>query len=185
MAESRRNLVGKIQAYAAKRAKELKSIAETDLTVDTVEANIVGQKISFKANVERKAAWKLYVELYTRIATQELEQNRGSIREALTSLYNVFDITRGVLKEAGPAVAQGRESLGFYAMAILNQELRPFLVNWHRALSEWEVDKETKSSVVEHEQKWGRNAEFREELKLLQASLMQYCEALAALAGIS
>ena len=173
-----------IVKYAKKRGKELKALASTELTIDGVEANIAGQKITFKANVERKAAWKLYVELYTRIATQELSKDEGFIREALSSIYNIFKITREILKEAGPAVAEGEQSLGFYAMAILNVELRPFLAKWHPLLSDWEAQKPADFSAIDHELAWSKNRQFRRELKKIRGSLMQYCEALANLAGI-
>lgn len=38
---------------------------------------------------QRDAAWELYVELVTRIATVELPEDRGSLREALTSLHSL------------------------------------------------------------------------------------------------
>lgn len=173
-----------IVKYAKKRGKEIKALASTELTIDGVEANIAGQKLSFKANVERKAAWKLYVELYTRIATQELGKDEGFLREALTSLHAIFNITREILKEAGPVVADGEQSLGFYAMAILNIELRPFLAKWHPLLSDWEAEKPVDCSTIEHERSWSKRAQLRRELNKLRTSLMQYCEALAKLAGI-
>ena len=173
-----------ILRYASKRGKEIKALASTELTIDGVEANIAGQKLSFKANVERKAAWKLYVELYTRIATQELGKDEGFLREALTSLHDIFKITREILKEAGPAVADGEQSLGFYAMAILNMELRPFLAKWHPLISDWEDQKPPNCSAIEHERGWKMNAQLRRELNKLRSSLMQYCGALAKLAGI-
>lgn len=173
-----------IVKYAKKRGKEIKALASTELTIDSVEANIAGQKLSFKANVERKAAWKLYVELYTRIATQALEKDEGFAREALTSLHDIFKVTREALKEAGPAVADGEQSLGFYAMAILNMELRPFVAKWHPLLSDWEAQKPRDCSAIEHERAWSKNGELRQELKKLRSSLMQYCGALAKLAGI-
>ena len=51
-----------LRRYAKKRAKELKQLADADLTADVAQANVAGQKVTFKINVERAAAWKLYVE---------------------------------------------------------------------------------------------------------------------------
>ena len=181
---SLKTVMSKMAEYATNRAKELRRLAGTELTIDSVEANIGGQKISFKANVERIAAWKLYVELYTRIATQDLKENEGFVREAMSSLHDVFKISRDILKEAGPGVAQGRESLGFYAMAILNMELRPFLAKWHPLLSDWEVKVPQEKSRIEHERNWEMNATFRKELKDVQIVLNRYCDALRKIAGI-
>src|SRR4030042_644765 len=121
--KSLKDIMNSMAKYATNRGKELRRLAGTELTIDSVEANIAGQKISFKANVERIAAWKLYIELYTRIATQDLKDTEGFIRESLDSLHDIFKISREILKEAGPGVAQGQESLGFYAVVILNIEL--------------------------------------------------------------
>jgi hypothetical protein len=178
------NPVKGIVEYAKKRGKEIKALSLTELTIDGVEANIAGQKLKFIANIERKAAWKLYVELYTRIATQELKDNQGFLREALTSLHDIFKITREILKEAGPNVAEGEQSLGFYAMSILNMELRPFLSKWHPQLSEWENKRTDDFSAIKHELKWRKNKKMRRELNMLRSSLMQYCNALSKLAGI-
>ncbi len=43
-------------------------------------------------DTERRAAWELYVELVTRVATVPLEY--GLLREALTSLYSLFSSAR-------------------------------------------------------------------------------------------
>ena len=161
-----------LRRYAKKRAKELKQLADADLTADVAQANVAGQKVTFKINVERAAAWKLYVELNTRITTQPLGNAEGFLREALSSLHAVFGITREILKEAGPAVSLGDESLGFYAMEILNQVLRPVLSKWHPALSDWEQQREPAVSVITHEQNWKRAAALRRELDLNQARFM-------------
>ncbi|GMR21079.1 MAG: hypothetical protein BMS9Abin36_1678 [Gammaproteobacteria bacterium] len=178
-------LTAEIKKFAKKRAKEFKSLLDADLTLDAAEAEIAGQRISFKFNVERRAAWKLYVELNTRITTQTLDNSDGFLREALTSLHAVFDITRGILKEAGPEVAQGNESLGFYAMEILNQVIRPVLVKWHPTLSHWEEQRERNVSPIEHEQKWAQAKALRKDLEATRKSLLKYCEALSILAGVS
>ena len=178
-------LTTEIKKFAKKRAKEFKDLAQADLTPDAAEAEIAGQKVSFRINVERQAAWKLYVELNTRITTQILGSKEGFLREALTSLHAVFAITREILKEAGPAVAQGDKSLGFYAMEILNQVLRPVLAKWHPALSHWEEQREPKVSPLKHEQSWNKARKLRDELETTRKTLLEYCEALAVLAGVS
>jgi hypothetical protein len=54
---------------------------------------------------ERRASWELYVELVTRVAVVQLGPAEGLLREALSSLREVFGITRGILRRYGPAVA--------------------------------------------------------------------------------
>ena len=89
-------------------------------------------------DAQMKAVWELYVEYSTRISTQPLEVGAGSAREALSSLHSLFGTTCELLKQHGPAVAQGPESLGAIAIRLLNEGVRPFLVKWHSALSAFE-----------------------------------------------
>lgn len=133
---------------------------------------------------ERRAAWSLYVELVTRIAVQPLEVDTGLLREALTSLYNLFGITRQVLKEAGPNVGASRESVGGIVIAVLNNGLRPFLAKWHPLLQTWEAQCPPHKSPKEHEQNWSKEPSLRDELELLRQDLEQYANALAIIAGV-
>lgn len=133
---------------------------------------------------QQKAAWSMYVELSTRIAAQPLHEDDGMLREALTSLYNVFGITRQILREAGPDVAKGPNSLGFVAIEVLNKGLRPFLTKWHSLLKAYEESKPAKVSALTHERAWDRAAELRRELEAVRGQMLIYIEALATIAGI-
>ena len=93
-------------------------------------------------DAERRAAWELYVELATRVATAPLQPNAGLHRDALDSLYALFAITREILRRYGPEVAQpndeGFASFGTLAVTILNEALRPLLRTWHPLLQDHE-----------------------------------------------
>jgi hypothetical protein len=91
---------------------------------------------------QQRAAWKLYIELTTRIAVQPLSLDEGLMREALTSLYSLFGTTRDVLKEAGPEVGAAPDTVGGIAIAVLNRGLRPFLAKWHPRLQDWEAQRQ-------------------------------------------
>lgn len=179
------SLISDLQRYARSRATELRELASTKVTPESAEVSLGGQKLTLRLDVERNAAWKLYVELNTRIATQRIADDSGLLREALTSLHAIFGITRQILREAGPAVAQGTESLGFYAMEILNQILRPLLSEWHPALSHWEDQYKQDVSAVEHEKAWKDAPTLRKRLAEAREVLSGYCEALAILACVS
>lgn len=104
---------------------------------------------------ERRAAWSIYVELATRIAVQPLGENEGLDREAINSLYSLFEVTRATLREAGPDVGASRDSVGGIAIAVLNRGLRPFLQKWHPELQAWEARREEGQSLYEHERGMG------------------------------
>jgi hypothetical protein len=132
---------------------------------------------------QRKAAWSLYVELITRVAIQPLNDDQGLLREALTSLYKLFDITRQILREAGPDVGASKNSIGGYAIDVLNKGLRPFLSKWHPLLQSWEAKREPSISPKEHEKNWELEPKLRQELHELTEQLNVYAEQLAEFTG--
>lgn len=126
------------------------------------------------SEAEVRAAWSLYVELATRVTAAPLEPGSGSVDEAVSSLYSLFAVTREVLRDAGPDVGRGPDSLGALTIRILNQGLRPFIVRWHTELSESgdrQLDRE-------------RREAFDSELAELRDGLDQYVDALASIAGV-
>jgi hypothetical protein len=156
------------------------------LKIKKVSANIpfgIGQVELETVETSRNAAWALYIEMTTRIATQQLEDDHGLLREALNSLYSLFGITRQILKEAGPDVGASSETVGGIATDVLNQGLRPFLAKWHPKLQIWEAQRPEGVSHKEHEKNWAEEVQMRHELKLLGQNLEQYTNALAKIAG--
>jgi hypothetical protein len=134
--------------------------------------------------VQQRAAWSLYVELSTRIAVQPLDEGEGILREALTSLYNIFGITRQILREAGPEIAQGPQSFGAIAIDVLNKGLRPFLVKWHPLLKSYEEQKPADKTTLDHERAWEYEKELRKELNQVREQMTIYLDALAKISGI-
>lgn len=130
---------------------------------------------------EARAAWNLYVELATRIAVQPLAAGQGSAREALTSVYQVFGVTREVLRTAGPAIAAGPDHLGPVAIRILNEGLRPFLTRWHTSLTRFEAAQTGTYSDAD----WPERPVFDRELAAVQAQMAEYLTILAEIAGVT
>jgi hypothetical protein len=134
--------------------------------------------VTFKPNdIEKKAAWELYVELVTRIATQEIAANEALDREALNSLYSLFTSTRQVLRAAGPSAGLVQGTVGGVAVDVLNKGLRPFLTKWHPSLKSWEA-------VGKLDDNWPERQQFRSELAAVGRNLSRYAEALAIIAGV-
>jgi transcriptional regulator with XRE-family HTH domain len=138
---------------------------------------------------ERSAAWELYIELVTRTAVSRLGPNDGLLREAVDSLYSLFETARGILRRHGPLVAQvnGTRShtFGGLTLDILNDVLRPLLSEWHPLLLHYESQRPSRVSAVEHERAWARNEELREVLAEVRITLDEYAEHLAMVAGVS
>ena len=138
---------------------------------------------------ERDAAWEMYVELVTRISIVELKPDEGLLREALNSLYTLFNTTREILRKYGPSTAQakgkGDLSFGYLAVAILNGELRPVLAKWHPLLLDYENTKGSSVLPLEHERKWDKSKELRQVLNEVRSVLIQYANVLAKVAGVT
>ncbi|MGW4766897.1 hypothetical protein ACWEO2_02485 [Nocardia sp. NPDC004278] len=132
---------------------------------------------------ERAAAWELYVELVTRISVAPMAPGHGTLREALTSLYQLFGSTREILRKHGPAVARkpknGRYRFGYLAVWVLNAAIRPVLARWHPELLRWESARPVERSIPEHEEAWHYAPELREELERLRVLLVAYARLLA------
>ncbi len=142
---------------------------------------------------QKNVAWALYIELSTRIAGVELEPGMGSAREALNSLYSLFETTRSVLREQGSDAAEGPESVGPIAIDILNKGLRPFMVKWHTSLGNFESlqaeEQRAKFAgdvqVIVDESQWPEFNNFYEALEENRQGMLLYIGALADIAGIS
>ena len=117
---------------------------------------------------DRAAAWDLYIELLTRITTQDLPPEAGEEQAALDSVYALFPLTRDILKKHG----SGAGEFAKIAIPVLNQVTRPFTAKWHRL---------SHAKAFENP---ALCAEFRQELTVLQGQLRAYTRALAAMAAV-
>lgn len=137
---------------------------------------------------ERNAAWELYVELITRISVAELKPEEGLLREALSSLYTLFDSTRKILRGYGPSIAKpkGKDNLsfGYLAVAILNAVLRPVLAKWHPLLLDYESTKKGSVSPLEHEKQWDKYEELQQVIENVRIVLIEYGNLLAQVAEV-
>lgn len=117
---------------------------------------------------DKDAAWDLYVELLTRIATQPLAGKEGIEKTALDSIHSLFPTTRTILK------VRGRQCVEFtkLSVVVLNQIVRPFTARWHQISVEGGFDDPEVRK------------QFRQELEVLQKQLITYAKALADIAGV-
>jgi hypothetical protein len=113
-----------------------------ELVVENLEITLFGSKVKVGfTEAHRMLGWRIFVEASTRIATQRLKDNEGSLREALSSLYKLFDIIRGELKTqlpSAPPEQPGAYTIESYGLRMLNDALRPMLSRWHPRLATWE-----------------------------------------------
>jgi hypothetical protein len=139
-------------------------------------------------NEERRAAWELYVELVTRVSVVPLREDEGLLREALSSLYSLFETTREILRQHGPDIAEpkkdGQYNFGFLAVAMLNYGVRPLLAHWHPALEDWEHRRPVDHSRRDHELAWPQSDQLRTALRDTRQLLTAYADLLASACGV-
>ena len=139
--------------------------------------------------LQKNAAWEMYVELATRITTAKLNENDGLLREALTSLNSLFATTRELLKRCGPYIATPANpddtTLGHLAVNILNRVLRPVLAKWHPILLDWEQQKLVNKTTKQHESEWEYNEELRGILNEVREQLIEYANLLGTVSGVA
>lgn len=117
---------------------------------------------------DRNAAWELYIELLTRIATQSLDDEYGDEKTALNSIFSLFDITRQVLKNH----SRHCNEFAKIAIVVLNQVIRPFTAKWYKLSLSGCFDDVEQCKL------------FRQELSELQIELRKYTKMLADMAGV-
>jgi hypothetical protein len=145
----------------------------------TLDLPLIGQ-VEFEVpnNKQRIAGWRIFVEFTSRIASQELQT--GVPREAMSSLYELFKLTREQLKGMEPSPPTKNVTVEVYAFYMLNLALRPFLSKWHPRLLEWELTLPTNQPRPV----WSEEEEWRKELKLTQRHIVYYLRGLGELLEI-
>jgi hypothetical protein len=168
-------IAGVVAVFVIQFYRSAAQLAEVKVTIPQFS------ELTFVVNNDaRRVAWKLFVETVTRIATEPLEDETGLIREALTSLYKLFSITREILKDSRPSLpAPGSQTVEHLAVTMLNWELRPLLSKWHPQLRRYEH-----THPDGPEDAWPGATDCRQELRQAQERLRAYALGFAQLAGV-
>ncbi|MGA7979322.1 MAG: hypothetical protein WCA32_03745 [Chromatiaceae bacterium] len=116
-------------------------------------------------DADKKAAWELYVELVTRVATQPLGDEDGVEATALESIASLFPLVRKLMRQSGPGAA----AFSALTITLLNYRVRPFTAAWHKRSADGRLSDPAIS---------GR---FRDELRALQQDLRAVADVLADL----
>jgi hypothetical protein len=114
---------------------------------------------------DRRAAWELYTELRTRIATQPLAYRSGDEATALDSIYRLFKLSRRMIRRH-----HGCTHFAALVVLVLNDSIRPFTAKWHRKKMDGRLSSADERFI------------FRQELSDLQTALRKFTSLLAALA---
>jgi len=120
------------------RKKTGTNIIPVEFTYELGGASI---KYEIKRNfINVEVAHKIYVELITRKAALEIEENKDVIEEVYNSWYNLFKITRDELKNITGDILSNDNStndLENLLTDILNKGLRPHLTEYQAKFRKW------------------------------------------------
>jgi hypothetical protein len=133
----------------------------------TINAGFI--EIDFSSNdIHKNASWEMYIEMQTRITTQDLDEDEGDEASALESIAKLFQITIYILKKYGKHSSE----FSRIALFILNEKIRLFTSKWHKLSVNGAFNDNKKCQNV------------RKELKELQVILKGYNLLLADMAGV-
>ncbi len=154
-------------------ARTWRSWLEDQMGLDAEQTGFGNERLSefwAPTKADRALAWEIYVELATRITTQELDDNEGNDKTALTSIYSLFKISRDCMRSHGVDAANSAALV----TAFLNGRIRGFTAKWHQvSLNDGWAEGHQASACQP----------FRTELKELQAELRKLATALSLVAG--
>jgi hypothetical protein len=152
------------------------------LNVESADFELFGVKLRIKLDsISRAVAWRLFVEMTTRISTQPLGEKDGVLREALTSLYKLFETARAELKSLTPSPPPpdpNDYTIEMLAVRMLNDIIRPCLARWHPRLLKWE-----KTGLQESE--WPLAELCRADLEATRIGVMEYAKGLSRMLNVS
>jgi hypothetical protein len=154
-----------------------RSMRLTGVTVSVPQLSQLNFAVTHESQL---VAWKLFVEMLTRVSTQPLTEGSGRVRSALTSLHGLLGFVRETLKESPPSRRTGHQpTVEQLALILVISDLRPFVTRWHQAFNEWQD-----LNPGAAESSWPLNKECRAELAAVQKCLREYVLSFGALAGV-
>ncbi|MBT3320763.1 MAG: hypothetical protein HN392_00590 [Anaerolineae bacterium] len=152
-------------------------IKATKLTVG-LPFNLGSLETESTSDSER-VAWELYVELITRLPLKEIDTPSS---DDLSFLFDIINVTRQILRQAGPSISRWPNPLGRMVIDIINKGIRPFLAKWYPLLNVANREKTKENNAKGQQDK--TLFEFKRNFADLHGELIIYSEALAKLAGV-
>jgi len=153
--------------------------------VTEIEIDTFGQKLKLaNSGSQRRVAWSIFVEIMTRIATQQMLDSEGDDGIAIKSLSDLFQSTRKSISEIKstsvlPSSKGNFDTVETYSLAMLNKDIRPFLSKWHPV---WDTWRKSNPNTLCFD--WDLHLAFRIDLKSLQSKIQERAKGLGEIAGV-
>ena len=93
---------------------------------------------------DRQIAYKILVEMKTRVVSVDIDYNEDIIKSVNDSYYSFFQITRDLLKEMPIDKLPVSSDFVKMVMMFLNSVMRPYLTKWGLKFKNWYENEERK-----------------------------------------
>ena len=172
--------------YLIKEYKKKQSV-DKDVVPVKLKYKLGGAEIEYNIirnyqNIE--IAHKIYIELITRKAAIEIEENKDVIVEVYNSWYSLFQITRNELKSFNGKLLKDNntsQELVRLLTDILNKGLRPHLTEYQARFRKWyteQLEKNENNSPQDIQGKYEDIKELWSSMKEVNKTLIEYSEQL-------
>ncbi|RLD57923.1 MAG: hypothetical protein DRJ01_13240 [Bacteroidetes bacterium] len=172
--------------YLIKEYKKKQSV-DKDVVPVKLKYKLGGVEIEYNIirnyqNIE--IAHKIYIELITRKAAIEIEENKDVIVEVYNSWYSLFQITRNELKSFNGKLLKDNntsQELVRLLTDILNKGLRPHLTEYQARFRKWyteQLEKNENNSPQDIQGKYEDIKELWSSMKEVNKTLIEYSEQL-------
>jgi hypothetical protein len=155
---------------------------QTIMATRSAEPSLPHQRATTGNPEQAQAAHLIRTELLHRVTGNPLPDNAGSLREALSSLYELLKTVRTVYSTLPPRSLYTTPSgvdLDRIVTYLIEDVLRDKLTRWHNDLGAHEDIRPAGVSRIEHERRWPHNEGLREDLMAIHHASTAIAEQLA------
>lgn len=164
-----------------------KSVIEKDIQPVKLKYSLAGAEVEYEIsrnyqNIE--IAHRIYIELITRKAAIEIEEDKDVIVEIYNSWYSLFQVTRNELKSIdGKLIKDNNTSSQLVKLLtdILNKGLRPHLTEYQAKFRKWyseQLENDKSSSPQEIQSKYEEIGPLMTSMKTVNHTLIEYSKQL-------
>ncbi|RKE04064.1 hypothetical protein [Marinifilum flexuosum] len=175
-----------IVTYLIKRYRN-NSVIEKNLKPVKLKYSLGGTEVEYEITRNYKnieIAHRIYIELITRKAALEIEEDKDVIVEVYNSWYSLFNITRDELKSIdGVLIKDNNKSNELVGLLtdILNKGLRPHLTEYQAKFRKWyneQIEIDNSSSPQEIQANYEDFTPLMNSMKQVNTNLMDYSKQL-------
>lgn len=164
----------------------IKIFSRGKMEIDGIDFGLEG--ICFhicKERAVRQIAYKIWVEINTRVIGVKIDLEKDIIRSIHESYYSFFTSTRLLIEDIPAKNVKDTKELILLAICFLNDVMRPYLTKWGLKFNKWYDEEKEKSNTLSPQEIQKRFKEYDEmtaDLLKLNHNVVSYSDALKKIA---